>query len=127
MHNSNLHYGGRILFDKTGNLIVSTGERSDLETRPQAQSLNSGLGKIIRITIEGQPASGNPLRGKTNARPEIYSYGHRNVQGLAWHPETGDLWENEFGPRGGDELNRVQPGKELRLANYHLRHRIQRK
>jgi glucose/arabinose dehydrogenase len=110
-YNGTLHYGGRILFDKTGNLVVSTGERSDLETRPQAQSLNSGLGKIVRITTSGQPASGNPFAGQNNARPEIYSYGHRNVQGLAWHPETGDLWENEFGPRGGDELNRIQAGK----------------
>ncbi len=110
-HNSNLHYGGRILFDKTGNLVVSTGERSDIETRPQAQSLNSGLGKIIRITTNGQPAGGNPFAGQHNARPEIYSYGHRNVQGLAWHPETGDLWENEFGPRGGDEVNLIRAGK----------------
>lgn len=110
-HNSNLHYGGRILFDKTGNLIVSTGERSDRETRPQAQSLNSGLGKIVRITTNGQPANGNPFAGRGNVRPEIYSYGHRNVQGLAWHPETGDLWENEFGPRGGDEVNLIRPGK----------------
>lgn len=106
-----LHYGGRILIDKTGNLIVSTGERSDLVTRPQAQSLNSGLGKIIRITKDGQPAPGNPFAGQAGARPELYSYGHRNVQGLAFHPVTGDLWENEFGPRGGDELNRIQPGK----------------
>lgn len=110
-YNSNLHYGGRILFDKTGNLIVSTGERSDIETRPQAQSLNSGLGKIVRITTNGKPASGNPFAGQNNVRPEIYSYGHRNVQGLAWHPETGDLWENEFGPRGGDEVNLIRPGK----------------
>jgi aldose sugar dehydrogenase len=109
--NSTLHYGGRILFDKTGNLIVSTGERSELETRPQAQWLNSALGKIVRITTNGQPASGNPFANKKDARPEIYSYGHRNVQGLAWHPETGELWENEFGPRGGDELNRIVPGK----------------
>jgi glucose/arabinose dehydrogenase len=110
-YNSNLHYGGRILFDKTGNLVVSTGERSDKETRPQAQSLNSGLGKIIRITTDGKPANGNPFAGQSNVRPEIYSYGHRNVQGLAWHPETGDLWENEFGPRGGDEVNLIKPGK----------------
>jgi glucose/arabinose dehydrogenase len=110
-HNSNLHYGGRILFDKTGNLIVSTGERSDIETRPLAQSLNAGLGKIVRITTSGQPASGNPFAGQNNVRPEIYSYGHRNVQGLAWNPETGDLWENEFGPRGGDELNLIKAGK----------------
>lgn len=106
-----LHYGSRILIDKTGNIIFSTGERSDTETRPQAQDLNSGLGKIIRITKDGQPAAGNPFAGRSDARPEIYSYGHRNVQGLAFHPLTGDLWENEFGPRGGDELNLIQPGK----------------
>ena len=106
-----LHYGGRILFDKDGNLIISTGERSDKETRPQAQDLNSGLGKIIRINKDGQPVAGNPFEGKAGARPELYSYGHRNVQGLAFHPVTGDLWETEFGPRGGDELNRVEPGK----------------
>jgi glucose/arabinose dehydrogenase len=106
-----LHYGGRILFDKDGNVIISTGERSDTVTRPQAQHLNSSLGKIIRITKEGKPANGNPFAGKAGAKPEIYSYGHRNVQGLAIHPETGDLWENEFGPRGGDELNRIEAGK----------------
>jgi glucose/arabinose dehydrogenase len=108
---SNLHYGGRIVIDKTGNLIISTGERSDRESRPQAQHLNSALGKIIRITKDGKPAAGNPFAGKADARPELYSYGHRNVQGLAINPQTGDLWENEFGPRGGDELNLVQPGK----------------
>ena len=110
-HNSSLHYGGRILFDKTGHLIISTGERSDRETRPQAQDLGSALGKIIRITTDGRPAAGNPFTGTSGARPELYSYGHRNVQGLAFHPETGDLWECEFGPRGGDELNRIVPGK----------------
>lgn len=106
-----LHYGGRILVGQDGNLVISTGERSDLVTRPQAQSLNSGLGKVIRITKDGQPASGNPFTGNANARPELYSYGHRNVQGLAVHPVTGDIWEGEFGPRGGDEINRIQPGK----------------
>lgn len=106
-----LHYGSRILFDKTGNIIFSTGERSDKETRPQAQDLKSGLGKIIRITPDGKPAPGNPFLDNANARPEIYSYGHRNVQSLAFHPVTGDLWEAEFGPRGGDELNLIQPGK----------------
>lgn len=110
-HKSNLHYGGRILFDKNGYLFVSTGERSDIVTRPQAQDLNSALGKVLRITTEGKPAPGNPFEGRGDARPEIYSYGHRNVQGLAFHPVTGDLWEGEFGPRGGDEINRIQPGK----------------
>jgi len=109
-HNSALHYGGRVLFDKTGNLMVSTGERSDLETRPLAQDLNAALGKVLRITKDGKAAPGNPFEGRAGARPEIYSYGHRNVQGLAFHPQTGDLWECEFGPLGGDELNRIQPG-----------------
>jgi glucose/arabinose dehydrogenase len=110
-HNSTLHYGGRILFDKTGNIIFSTGERSDLETRPQAQYLNSSLGKVIRITTAGKAAPGNPFENQKDARPELYSYGHRNVQGLAINPATGDLWEAEFGPRGGDEINLIQPGK----------------
>lgn len=110
-HKSNLHYGSRILFDQTGNIFVSTGERSDIVTRPQSQDLNSALGKVLRITPDGEPAPGNPFEGRSDARPEIYSYGHRNVQGLAFHPVTGDLWENEFGPRGGDEVNRIQPGK----------------
>ena len=110
-YKGNLHYGGRILIDKDGNLLVSTGERSDRVTRPQAQSLNSGLGKVIRITKEGKPAPGNPFAGQAGARPELYSYGHRNVQSLAIHPVTNDLWEAEFGPRGGDELNHIKPGK----------------
>ena len=110
-YNGTLHYGGRIVFDKTGDIFISTGERSDLQTRPQAQQLNSALGKVIHITKEGQPAPGNPFIGQQGVRPELYSYGHRNVQGLALNPETGDLWEDEFGPRGGDELNLIQPGK----------------
>ena len=110
-YKGSLHYGGRVLFGKDGNLFVSTGERSDKVTRPQAQDLNSGLGKIIRITVDGKPASGNPFAGNAKARPELYSYGHRNVQGIALHPVTGELWETEFGPRGGDEINRVVPGK----------------
>lgn len=110
-YEGNLHYGSRILFDKNGNIVFSTGERSDLETRPQAQDLNSSLGKVIRITTDGKPADGNPFEGKTDARAEILSYGHRNVQGLAIHPETGDLWESEFGPKGGDEINIITAGK----------------
>ena len=110
-HRGSLHYGGRILFDKNGNLFVSTGERSDLVTRPQAQQLNSGLGKIVRITKEGKPVKGNPFESQTDARPELYSYGHRNVQGLALNPATGELFSNEFGPRGGDEINHVRAGK----------------
>ncbi len=110
-YNGTLHYGGRILFDKSGNIIISTGERSDLATRPQAQWLNSSLGKTIRITTDGKAAPNNPFAGRSDARPELYSYGHRNVQGLALHPETGELWEAELGPRGGDEINHIQAGK----------------
>ncbi len=111
--NSDLHYGGRILFDATGNLFVSTGERSGLSTRPLAQSVSAALGKIIRITTDGLAAAGNPVFSGTNPLPELYSIGHRNPQGLALHPTTGDLWEGEHGPRGGDEINRIQAG-----ANY---------
>lgn len=110
-YKGSLHFGGRVLIAKDGNLFLSTGERSDKVTRPQAQDLNSGLGKVIRITKDGQPATGNPFVGTENARPELYSYGHRNVQGITLHPQTGDLWEVEFGPRGGDELNRIEAGK----------------
>lgn len=110
-YNGTLHYGGRVLIAPDGNLYVSTGERSDIETRPQAQQLNSALGKVIRISKDGKPATGNPFLNNTAAMPEIYTYGHRNVQGLALHPATGDIWESEMGPRGGDELNLLQAGK----------------
>lgn len=110
-YDGRLHYGSRLAFDKTGNLFVSTGERSDLETRPLAQDLKAYLGKIIKIDKEGKPAAGNPFIGSNKAQPEIFSYGHRNPQGIAIHPETGELWETEMGPRGGDEINHIQAGK----------------
>lgn len=110
---STLHYGGRILFDKTGNLIVSNGERSVLETRPLAQSVTASLGKVVRITKNGQAASGNPTFSTAGALAELFSIGHRNPQGLALHPTTGEIWSSEHGPRGGDEINRLQAG-----ANY---------
>lgn len=106
-----LHYGGRLTFDGTGNLLVSTGERSDLATRPLAQDKTTALGKILRITREGQAAPGNPFANDPAALPELYSYGHRNVQGLAYDAANNALWEIEFGPRGGDEVNRVEAGK----------------
>lgn len=112
-YSGTLHYGGRVVFDRTGNLVISTGERSDLVTRPQAQVASSALGKVIRITKDGQPASGNPTFSQAGARPELYSIGHRNPQGLAVHPTTGELWQGEHGPKGGDEINRLQAG-----ANY---------
>lgn len=106
-------YGSRVIFDRTGNLIVSSGDRSDPGVRVQAQAVSSAIGKLIRITTDGEPAPGNPFAGQAEARPELYSIGHRNQHGLAIHPVTGDLWEGELGPRGGDEINRIQPG-----ANY---------
>ncbi len=106
-----LHYGGRILFDPQGYLFVSTGERSDLATRPLAQDLSTALGKVLRIDKAGAAAPGNPFAGQTGKLPEIWSWGHRNVQGLALHPATNELWEGEFGPRGGDEVNHIAAGK----------------
>jgi glucose/arabinose dehydrogenase len=110
-HTGKLQYGSRIVFDKNGNLFVSTGERSDKEIRVQAQYLNSSLGKILHLTPEGKAVPNGPFAGKADARPEIYSYGHRNPDGLAINPQTGDLWEAEFGPKGGDEINLIKPGK----------------
>ncbi|WP_345235062.1 PQQ-dependent sugar dehydrogenase [Olivibacter ginsenosidimutans] len=107
----NLQYGSRILFDKAGNLLVSTGERSAKEIRDQAQDLNSSLGKIIHITPDGDAVPGGPFANKSKARPEVYAYGLRNPDGLAWNPETGELWEAEFGPRGGDEINIIHAGR----------------
>ncbi|TCC90145.1 PQQ-dependent sugar dehydrogenase [Pedobacter frigiditerrae] len=104
------HYGGRVIFDRNGNLFASLGERSDNVTRAQAQSTNAAIGKVVRITKDGQPVAGNPFIGQAGALPELYSIGHRNPQGLAMHPVTGDIWQSEHGPRGGDEINRVQPG-----------------
>lgn len=104
------HYGGRIIFDATGHLLVSTGDRNDLPTRPLAQSGSAALGKIIRITTSGQPAADNPVFSISGVRPEFYSLGHRNPQGLARHPETNEIWQSEHGPRGGDEINRLKPG-----------------
>ncbi len=108
---NSMHFGSRIVFDKRGNIFVSTGERSDLRTRPNAQLLNTGHGKVIHITTEGKPVAGNPFINTEGALPEIYSYGHRNPQGLDIHPLTQELWLSEMGPRGGDEINLVKPGK----------------
>ena len=102
------HYGSRLEFDKDGYLFVSTGERSDLETRPFAQKQDSYLGKILKITKDGKPAPGNP--NLAGWKPEIYSTGHRNPQGMAID-EKGQIWDAEMGPRGGDEINLIQPGK----------------
>jgi aldose sugar dehydrogenase len=101
------HFGSRLAFAPDGTLFVTLGERFQFDP---AQDLTNDLGKIVRINPDGSIPNDNPFVGKENARPEIWSYGHRNPQGAAIHPETGKLWETEFGPRGGDELNIPKAG-----------------
>lgn len=102
------HYGSRFVFDK-GYLYFTIGERYAL--RDSSQLLGNHLGKVIRIRDDGTVPPDNPFVGRPGARPEVWSYGHRNPQGLALHPQTGELWESEHGPKGGDELNLVKPGR----------------
>jgi glucose/arabinose dehydrogenase len=109
---SGLHFGGRLVFGRDGTLFVTLGERSILEGRVQAQKLDSLLGKIVRINADGSVPKDNPFVGKAGVRPEIWSYGHRNVQGATLHPTTGELWEVEHGARGGDELNIARKGRD---------------
>ena len=103
------HYGSRLVFAADGTLFVTMGDR--FAYRDQAQNLANHLGKIIRINRDGSTPSDNPSVGRAGARPEIWSYGHRNVQGAALEPATGRLWTAEHGARGGDEINRPEAGK----------------
>lgn len=105
--NGNGHFGSRIVFDKDGNLLISTGDRQSLQTRNNAQSLNNGHGKIIRIDTEGNPIADNPFISQSGYARYVFAYGLRNTQGLAIHPVTGQLWGSDMGPRGGDELNLI--------------------
>jgi len=107
---STLHYGSRLVFGRDGTLFVTQGERSITEGRMQAQKMDSLLGKIVRINADGSIPKDNPFAGKAGIRPEIWSSGHRNVQGAALHPTTGELWTIEHGTRGGDELNIPKKG-----------------
>ncbi|WP_255547622.1 PQQ-dependent sugar dehydrogenase [Mucilaginibacter sp. dw_454] len=109
-YKGDLQYGSRILFDKKGDLFVSTGERGANDIRVKAQDLGATIGKVIHITKDGQPVPNGPFAHTAGARPEIYAYGFRNPEGMAWNPVTGELWEDEFGPRGGDEINIVRAG-----------------
>ena len=111
------HFGGKIAFDKNGFLFLTLGDRQvppegKLEAHP-AQDLSNHHGKLIRLHDDGRVPADNPFVNTPNAKPEIYSYGHRNVQGIAIHPETGAVWADEHGPQGGDELNVIRP-----MVNY---------
>lgn len=105
------HFGSRIVFDRQGQIFVVLGDRQQQEPRELAQDLSTHIGKVVRINTEGAAAPGNPFASRANTRAEIWSYGHRNVQGAALHPDTGELWLVEHGPRGGDELNIARAGR----------------
>lgn len=105
------HFGSRLVFDRDGHLFVTTGDRRSTAQRGFAQDLSRGNGKVVRITTGGAPAPGNPVFDDPDAQPGIWSYGHRNVQGAALHPDTGELWTSEHGPQGGDEVNRTLAGR----------------
>ena len=102
------HFGSRIAFDGDGHVFISQGERNRKEL---AQQLDKLQGKLVRSNLDGSIPADNPFVGRKDARPEIFSYGHRNMQGLAVDPRTGRLWQSEHGPRGGDELNRPEAGR----------------
>ena len=109
---SRLHFGSKLVFGNDGRLFITLGDR--FSRKDDAQTLDNHLGKIVRIEPDGKVPADNPLVGKPgNPQPEIWSWGHRNVQGAAIHPTTGDLWATEHGPQGGDELNLVQPGRNF--------------
>ena len=108
---SRLHFGSRLAFARDGRLFVTLGDR--FWRKDDAQTLDNHHGKVVRIESDGRVPDDNPMRDRPGALPEIWSFGHRNVQGAAIHPDTGALWIHEHGPQGGDELNLVRPG-----ANY---------
>ncbi|HEY7655926.1 MAG TPA: PQQ-dependent sugar dehydrogenase, partial [Burkholderiales bacterium] len=106
---SNHHFGSRLVFARDGSLFVTTGERNS--QRDLAQDLGTHIGKVIRIAPDGGVPAGNPFASRAGALPETWSYGHRNIQGAALHPQTGELWTHEHGPRGGDEVNIARAGR----------------
>ena len=106
---SRLHCGSRIAFDRAGNLWVGLGDR--FSGKDSAQTTDNHIGKVVRIAPDGGVPADNPFAGKAGARAELWSLGHRNIQGLAVHPATGELWASEHGPQGGDEINVVEGGR----------------
>ncbi|MBK8502565.1 MAG: PQQ-dependent sugar dehydrogenase [Saprospiraceae bacterium] len=106
-----MHYGTKLLIDGEGYLLATMGERYEQRVRVRAQALNSAFGKVIRIDRTGHGAPGNPFIGREDALAEIWAYGFRDPQGMAYHPENGELWLSEHGPRAGDEINVITAGK----------------
>ncbi|RZO83457.1 MAG: PQQ-dependent sugar dehydrogenase [Oceanococcus sp.] len=105
---SGRHFGSRIAFDDDGHVYFSIGDRGE---RQRAQDSADAAGSVIRLTLDGGIPEDNPLRNQNKAHPAIYSYGHRNIQGMATHPDSGEIWTHEHGPQGGDELNRIVAGR----------------
>jgi glucose/arabinose dehydrogenase len=103
------HWGSRIVFDNKGHLFFGIGDRGNRDANPQ--DLNRDGGKIYRLNLDGSIPEDNPFADQEGALKAVYSYGHRNPQGMTVHPETGEIWENEHGPKGGDEINIIQKGK----------------
>ena len=118
------HFGSRLVFDRDGYLFITLGENND---RPTAQDLDKLQGKVVRIFPDGKVPDDNPFVGQSGVRPEIWSYGHRNPQGAALNPWNGTLWENEHGPRGGDEVNIIERGKNYGwpLATHGINYSLQ--
>jgi aldose sugar dehydrogenase len=109
VQDTSVHYGGRMIFLPDETLLITLGDGFDY--REEAQSLRSHWGTVVRVARDGSVPDDNPFAGRADALPEIYSYGHRNVQGIALDAETGTVWVHEHGPRGGDELNLLEPGE----------------
>jgi glucose/arabinose dehydrogenase len=103
--------GGRIAIDRDGNVFVIIGDRAPTPPTDYGQQNDTTIGKVLHLTPEGKPVPGNPYIGKAGYAPEAYSMGHRSPEGLAINPANGELWETEHGPQGGDELNKIEPGK----------------
>lgn len=106
---SRLHCGSRIVVDRQGHLLVGLGDR--FSGKDEAQNPGNHIGKVVRLTAEGRVPADNPFVGRAGAAPEVFSLGHRNIQGAALHPVTGELWASEHGPQGGDEINVVEAGR----------------
>jgi glucose/arabinose dehydrogenase len=103
-----IQFGGRIVFDGKNHVFLTLGDLGDMR---RAQRLDDDAGSIIRLNEDGSVPKDNPFVGRKDAKPEKFTYGHRNIQGVAWHPKTGELWTHEHGPQGGDEINIIRPGR----------------